>query len=454
MLDLSMIHNPYDFSNPVSDEELFTGREKELEEIKYYMEHAKKAPRPINIALLGPRASGKTSLLNICELEAKRRNLCTIRINLDESHAKNVPVFFYTIFNSILTEVCELGGYNGKNGKTYETYIDLISTYEIPPDKICCPFIFPLTYIKAKSKNNLDTIDFDDNMYQEDLKSLSSEIKCPIILLFDECNVLSKSRIILEKLRNIFMSTPGYMLIFTGTPDLFPVMDEVFSPIIRQFKKIKVDNFTSKDETKECIEKPLKKIKIDPESIFDYRYLDGIHELSGGHPYIIQLICHKLFQEVETRRANKMKLDQRIIDDITKERKTTQDINYSQTFNKIENLIPKEPDLNHNTKNIQKLTTKDITLEGEIEANFIFNKDNFELLGKKFVNLLKTVKKSEIIYFLILDDVANIEMKLPNRAMYYYDLFSCCNYEFNREKFIKLRDKIDLKKWRKMSSCQ
>ena len=62
-MDLS--YNPYDFANPVSDPGLLVGREKEMEEIKYYLDNAKVAPRPINIALLGTRASGKTSILNI-----------------------------------------------------------------------------------------------------------------------------------------------------------------------------------------------------------------------------------------------------------------------------------------------------------------------------------------------------------------------------------------------------
>ncbi len=72
-MDLSETFNPYDFANPVAEANLLVGREKEMDEIKYYLDNTKSAPRPINIALLGPRASGKTSILNITELEAKAR---------------------------------------------------------------------------------------------------------------------------------------------------------------------------------------------------------------------------------------------------------------------------------------------------------------------------------------------------------------------------------------------
>ena len=81
-LQKKILYNPYDFANPVLDEQLFAGRRKELEEITYYLDHAAHAPRPINIAILGPRASGKTSLLNMCQMRANERSLCTVRIDL------------------------------------------------------------------------------------------------------------------------------------------------------------------------------------------------------------------------------------------------------------------------------------------------------------------------------------------------------------------------------------
>ena len=94
MIDFSKLHNPYDFANPVYDPNLFVGRIKEMEDIKYYLDHAKTSPRPINIAILGPRASGKTSVLNMTEEEANKRGFCTVRIDLDEGDAKTQLGFF------------------------------------------------------------------------------------------------------------------------------------------------------------------------------------------------------------------------------------------------------------------------------------------------------------------------------------------------------------------------
>ena len=46
-MDLFKLPNPYDFANPVNDPQLFVGREPEIGEIRYYLDHASKAFRPI-----------------------------------------------------------------------------------------------------------------------------------------------------------------------------------------------------------------------------------------------------------------------------------------------------------------------------------------------------------------------------------------------------------------------
>jgi len=342
-MDLSKLHNPYDFANPVSDTELFVGRKDELEEIKYYLDHAKTASHPINIALLGPRASGKTSLLNMCEFEARSRGSCTVRIDLDEDDAKTQLAFFYKVFDGILLAACEFGAFEGRQGKTYDTYLDIVNTYSVPKDKTFCPFLFPLQYAKAMGSGNINA-PISGNSYKGDLVKISSELKHPIVLLFDEGNVLANSRVHLEKLRNIFMSIPGFMLVFTGTPDLFPVMDDVFSPIARQFKKINIDKFKDEKETEECIRKPLKKIGIEPDEIFDfetYKDVGEIHDLSSGRPYEVQLICHVLFRRVQAKRAKKMKLDFGVLEDVRKELETSQDITTRPVLTRIRNIEKK-----------------------------------------------------------------------------------------------------------------
>ena len=343
-MELSKTHNPYDFTNPVFETGLLAGREKEMEEINYYLDNAKTAPRPINIALLGQRASGKTSILNITEIEAKFRGFCTVRINFDEDDARTQLAFFYKLFDSILAEACQCGAFAGIDGKTYDTYLDVVNAHTIPEDKTFCPFSFPLQYAKAMSGGNSNA-QVSDRNFRSDLIKLHDELKRPIVLLFDEGNVLAQSRVLLQKLRNVFMNTPGFMLVMTGTPDLFPVMDDVFSPIVRQFKKINVGEFRQVEDTRACIRKPLEKLGINPEEVFDfetYRDVLEIHNLSGGRPYEIQLICHTLFRRVQSKRAETMKLDFSVLEEVRKELETWQDITSRPILTKVRNLKKKQ----------------------------------------------------------------------------------------------------------------
>jgi len=142
------------------------------------------------------------------------------------------------------------------------------------------------------------------------------------------------------------MNTPGFMLVLSGTQDLFPLMDEVFSPIVRQFKKINVREFKSRDETQECIMKPLQKIGIrNLEEIFDFetlRDVNEVHDLSGGRPYEIQLICHILFRRVQARQAKTMKLNLSVLEDVRRELETCQNMSTRPILSTIRNLGKRE----------------------------------------------------------------------------------------------------------------
>lgn len=307
-----------------------------MQDIRYYLDHARHSARPINIALIGDRAAGKTSIMNVIEIEARQRGCCTVRVNLDESDADNALVFFFKIFDSILHQALEEGAFGGFSGGTYQTYMGMLAGCPQTPETLLfLTFLFPVHYANCV-KTNIFNAPVSDSAIGHDFGLIASEVKKPIVIFFDESNVLAKSRILLEKLRNTFMNLTGYMLVLAGTPDMFPLMDDVFSPIIRQFKKIEIGAFTEIEDTVECVRKPLFDANIDVR--VGVQTVKEIHELSGGRPYEIQLICHLLFRRLQNTQSRLMQLDFRALEDLRKELAQSQSFNARPIMSQMASL--------------------------------------------------------------------------------------------------------------------
>jgi tetratricopeptide (TPR) repeat protein len=284
------------------------------------LRQAKEASKPIHLAFIGERAAGKTSFLNITANEAKRRNFCVVRVDLDEGDATTQLAFFRKLYHQIASQAFALGGFGGRKSKTYEAYLDLISTYKTEKGPEYQPLTFANVIARALDANRSD-IAVPDDILKDDLKLISDELARPIIILIDECNVLKSSRIILEKLRNLFMSMTGYMLVFAATKDLFPLIDDIFSPIMRQFKQIEIGAFTKRRDTEFCMRRRLSHAGVpapERERLIPNSIYSDVHVLSGGRPYEIQLICHFLFRQCQMGHARKFVLDIASVDQIQK----------------------------------------------------------------------------------------------------------------------------------------
>lgn len=302
--------NPFDFSNPVSDERSFYGRSTETADVVYYLKHAKSTDKPIHLALVGSRASGKTSFLNMAEIEAKRRDFCTVRINLNEGDVKTDLGFFRKFVDSVIMQSFQFGAFGGKSSPFCIEYLNLMATGSVSNHDYCQFLSATLIHGAVRAGNT--QLNVPDDLIFSDLELIRKEVGRPFLILVDECNVLKLNRIILEKVRNIFMNLSGFMLMFAATDDFFPVMDEVFSPIMRQFKKIEIGPFKGEGDVKQCIRGPLERIlpseryarELAPDA-----FILEVGRLSGRKPYEIQLICHELFRRCQEGKSKRFSIN-------------------------------------------------------------------------------------------------------------------------------------------------
>lgn len=306
-------YNPYDFVNPVTDPNEFAGRHSELEDIDYYLDLTKsKKPTYINLALIGKRATGKTSLMNMIKHHARERGLLPIKITLNNETAQDDILFFKEVIDNIMTEGAKRGMYGGLKNRIYRKFRSMMDTLEIHAD---VPLLFGSVYVGKKTKARDAVV--PQHILVTDLKELSEEAmrsNMPtIVLLLDECDLLAQNEALLQKIRNIFMETDGYMLILSGTDNMFPAISEVFSPIPRFFKRINVENFMNVQDVVECVLKPLddeEKNKVDTASIQE------LFRLSGGMPYEVKLISHYMYRRWKASRSDLMSINVSVLDDV------------------------------------------------------------------------------------------------------------------------------------------
>jgi len=324
--------NPYDFEKPVRHPGLFAGRTKELGEVEYYLGlSTSKRPSYYNLSLIGNRASGKTSFLNMIQHMAEKKDLLTVKISLNEQTSTNEVLLFKEIFDGIATAGAQKDMFGGLSGKVYR---ELRKVFDLLDIKAEIPFLFGTAYIGMKDGKSADN-SISQQVLMHDLKEFFGEAKNKsipsIVLLFDECDLLAKNHTLLQKLRNVFSELDGYILIFSGTEKMFPAMEEVFSPLPRFFKRINVENFIDINDTKDCLLKPLTE---EEKKSFDHTSIAEIHYITNGSPYEINLIAHYMYRRWKEGKSKLIGLTSEILEDVLNEIERLRGSHY-ETVNKI-----------------------------------------------------------------------------------------------------------------------
>lgn len=324
--------NPYNFEKPVRVPRLFAGRSKELAEIDYYLEQTIGArPSYYNLSLIGQRAAGKTSFLNMIQHKAENKGLLPVKISLNNESSTNEILLFKEIFDGIATAGAQKDMFGGIKGQIYQNFRKLFDMFEVEAE---FPFLFGTVYVGTKDKKVVSN-SISQQVLTHDMKKFYEEAKNKnipaIVLLFDECDLLAANQTLLQKLRNLFSEIDGYVLIFSGTEKMFPSIEEVFSPLPRFFKRISMENFTEVKDTSDCLLKPLSEEEI---KSFDQGCIGDIHLLTGGSPYEINLIAHHMYRRWKQGNNNLIGLTSDVLEDVLNEIERLRGTHY-EAVNKI-----------------------------------------------------------------------------------------------------------------------
>lgn len=415
-IDKISVKNPYDFSNPVRRLEDLAGREKELDNIKSCLKGEK-----MSIAIIGRRGIGKTSFLNAVNDFVQQSGKISILIKLDGEIIKDEFIFFREIYTGLMEILFKLKKISDVEYQDYRSMIDGIKV-DSKPYFLKFPRSFYSNFI-----NNIK-IPITRSYLNDDFKSLHERAGTQLVILLDECDFFANNKELLQCLRNILQSVNGYTFILAGTEKMFPNMNDVFSPVTRQFKRIDIEGFKTYSQTLDLISKPLIASNIELPDIIDREIIEDLHKIAEGNPYELKVLCHYLWEYSKDKFD--LKLNHRI---------------FAEVANEIQILNPSH------SKFISKIETYS---NSDLEQLVILvQNDNFTLKEKAMLQLSFTDKYN-------VDNIQELEKHYKESINNYIDIvrlsdenkviFQGENFEKLYLKYIALsrfKDKMEGKRW-------
>lgn len=291
--------NPFDFANPVTEPRLFAGRARELAEVRYYIKLAA-AQKGIGLAIVGDRTSGKTSLLNMAASEAQSQQFLSARMDLSRADVDTEQAFFQCLYESLMQAARRNRVWGDLTPDVYNAFRVAMTAGDATRLSEYCDLAFPRALAVATAAGKA-LANFPFALVVEDLETLVTSELCKrcagIALLIDEGDHLANLPCILEKLRLIMSSSSNFIVIVAGTEQMLSSMDAVFSPIVRQFKRIRLIPYVSASETRECILSRLR--VVEQEGMLSPDTYNDLHDLAQGHPYEAQLIAHYMYRRFQ-----------------------------------------------------------------------------------------------------------------------------------------------------------
>jgi AAA+ ATPase superfamily predicted ATPase len=271
-------YNPYIFGPPVQDPEFFFGREHELAIMKDTITHLAPGLRQ-SMAVVGPRRIGKTSLLYQLVRRLEPTPNATALMSTEQIGSRSSLVLTQEILSVLHT------GIQDKHADI-QVRLDLL---EGPP---------------PSGERIYQT-------FQRDMRRLNDALaarKRPAaVLMIDEVEGLLDfgGMRVLGVFRHLAQSLPYVLFVVAGSDRLYYLINDTTSPFFNVFKTITVAPLPE-ESARAMIQEPAR----DAHLRFEPAAVDEVVRLSGGVPYLVNMICHYAVERVLTNNGSTVTLQQ------------------------------------------------------------------------------------------------------------------------------------------------
>lgn len=281
--------NPFKPGKPV-DPEYFGGRNRELETFRHYLGYSIEG-NPHNLAILGERGIGKSSLLRkFQQIASDEKGCLVVRRELDASvdSLSSLTLFLLEALKS------EGTSYSSRKKKIASRVSSFFGNYKLGVSVLGHGFS-----VEKISRS----VAIQDYLYKELMHIWEGvrEGTGGIVFLLDEAEHLQNIQGSWSFLRSVLTRASeedaGYMLVVSGKLTLFRGIKEIFSPVERFFTPLEIMPMTL-PEVREALEKPLEQslaVKV------ENRAIESVFRYSGGHPYIVQTFGLYMFEEASKK---------------------------------------------------------------------------------------------------------------------------------------------------------
>ncbi|MDG6991231.1 MAG: ATP-binding protein [Nitrososphaerota archaeon] len=299
-LDEVIYSNPYEYLNPIGSSDFFIDRRSELEQALTVCEQVIRGKKG-GVLVLGGRASGKTSFLDELRKQLTLRHIASSKIPLNQGlvQSGNEVEFINTVLSELVKATDDAGLLERNYLRKIRDRLAGIPVQEVDIDLPGISFI-----AKASEAGKLTRAPFvalrdgiDDFMKLLDERA-SKGTKKGAILVFDEGDVLTTNKDLLQIMRNVFQDYARVGLVVAGSAKLLTQISDVYSPWARGFRKVLLGPYPTNSDAEQAIAVPLesalkelksKKLEVQVE----HRSFDALARIiSSKEPMAINVLSH------------------------------------------------------------------------------------------------------------------------------------------------------------------